>query len=89
MDLEEINEIPGLGTAGLTSAEQITDSTSAGIFSYTNGTSALAEIIFTSLIPTRKIEGLEPSASRRQLFKKALKESTQKNTEILKELSKF
>ncbi len=92
MSQQEINESPGRGTNGLTSAQQIIDVTDSVSFSVTNTTSALFESVAPIVVKEkieRSFEELEPLASRGPRFSGALRESIRRNRDIIRELSRF
>jgi len=94
MDNEEILEPPGQGTSGLTSASQIVNTTSSINYSVNNSTCAIPTHI-PSIYPFEagqknlQKQLLPPLFSRGEKFANALKESMQKNRQILKELAKY
>lgn len=94
MKNEEIIEPPGQGTAGLTSASQIVNTTSYITFSLDTTTCAIPTHM-PSIFPF-EVEEKEPSKhilppliSRKEKFAEVLEKSIQKNKQILKELAKY
>jgi len=82
----EINESPERTTAGLSSAAQMVDFTSAETYAIGN-TSSLSPVIGTLI---RGAPGLEPEQTGRKTeFKAALRESLRKNRAIIEELAKY
>lgn len=92
-DIEDIIESPERGTAGLTSATQIVDITDSVSFAISNTSSAVPEYLLPSFEEEKpeepKVAFFEPSVSKRERFKKALRESMRRNKGILDELSKY
>lgn len=95
MENEEIIEAPGRGTAGLTSASQITDVTDSVSFSNTNTTCALPPHLYPFLLLEKpevkrpQIQVFPPLLSRKEGFRKALDDSIRRNKSILRELAKY
>ena len=92
MENEEITEPIGQGTAGLTSATQIVNTTSYITFAENNSTCAIPTHMpslfpFDLKKPLKNI--LPPLVSRKEKFAEVLKVSLQKNKQILKELAKY
>lgn len=89
---EKIIENPEQGTAGLTSALQLTNTTSAISYA-SDACSDSTELLI--IFPVTKEEHIQfpqepkPYLSRRQQFRKALEESSKRNKDIFEELAKF
>jgi len=93
---EEIIEDPERGTAGLTSAIQVVDTTDSVTFDISNSSSALPEYLAPSPFPLEKekleeseIVIFEPLVSSLEGFKQALKSSIRRNKHILKKLAEY
>lgn len=94
MKNEEVIEAPGRGTSGLSSANQIINTTDSISFSVSNTTCALPDpIIFGFPLEKREKKAVvpvfPPLLSRKEKFRKALEESMRKNRLILKELAEY
>ena len=96
MKMEEIIEDPERGTAGLTSAIQVVDTTDSVSFDFSNSSSALPEYLAPSPFPLEKESQeesespvVEPLVSRLERFKQALKGSMKKNKDRLKKLAEY
>lgn len=92
LENEDVNEPIGEGTAGLTSASQLVNTTSYITFAETNSTCAaptymLSISLFDLKEPLKSI--LPPLVSRKEKFAEVLKASLQKNKQILMELAKY
>mgnify|MGYP001154954573 CR=1 FL=1 len=96
IETEETIEDPERGTAGLTSAIQVVDTTDSVTFDISNSSSALPEYLAPSPFPREK-ERLEeseivifkPLVSGPERFRQALKSSMKKNKDILKKLTEY
>lgn len=90
-EMEEIIEDPQRGTAGLTSAIQVVDSTDSVSFDIRNSSSALPEHIAPSVFPGEefRMAVFEPLVSGLERTKQALRSSMKKNKDILKKLAEY
>lgn len=96
IETEEIIEDPERGTAGLTSAIQVVDTTDAVTFDISNSSSALPEQLAPSPFLREKerfeepeIAIFEPLVSRLEKVRQALKSSMKRNKHILKKLAEY
>jgi len=91
IETEEIIEDPERGTAGLTSAIQVVDTTDSVTFDINNSSSALPEYLAPSpfLQEESEIVVFEPLVFGLEGFKQALKSSIRKNKHILKKLAEY